>query len=491
MDENNNNTSNTNNNKKRKSIFIYFIWIFLVFMVIDLSMMLFANVVTLTSFVEKYGTDLIVELFYAIAVLIVMLLFHNSYVFTSKKEDFWNSLLLAFPMLAVTAINLLSNYSQIGAASTAKIINLVIFCIFIGIAEEFLCRGWIQNEFMERYSESKKSVIMSIVLASLVFGLMHISNVGVQTVYETVLQVINATAIGILLGSIYYKTKNIWSVIFLHAIYDFAIFLGEINLVKECTYNTPSFGVTVVDCIGIIAVSLLWIFNAVLVLRKCNFPDKKASRKNNNDIFICIVISFIVIFIPFDKLVPDYNDYEVCYTYNEIDPLEDYVEHYPHYSFYKIEGNKKEEVFEETVNGKVVERVQEENFDYIFELNDNGIVEIENNLTEYKTSLKYNDVVDLEVLENEKGYIVVVLTSENQSTIYYSDFIKKNDVRQGEDYLEEFKNSFIKYEFPELGSVGYVTIDDTNTKYPYMVSTNNDKFIIKNRELYIIKSHEN
>lgn len=479
-----------NNNKKRKSIFIYFIWIFFIFIVIDLSMMLFANVVAVTSFVEKYGSDLIVELFYAIAILIVMLLFHNSYVFTRKKEDFWNSLLLAFPMLAITGINLLSNYSQIASTSIAKLINLIIFCIFIGIAEEFLCRGWIQNEFLERYSESRKSVIMSIVLSSLVFGLMHISNIGVQTVYETILQIINATALGVLLGSVYYKSKNIWTVIFLHAFYDFAIFLGEINLVKECTYNTPSFGVAVIDSIGILSVSLLWIFSAALVLRKCNFPDKKAKRKNNNDLFICIAVTFIIIFLPLDKLVPEYDSYEVCYTYNEIDPLEDYTEHYPVYSFYKIEGNKKEEVFEENINGKVTERIQEENFDYIFELNENGIVEIENNLTEYKTSLKYNGVEHLEVLENEKGYIVVVHTDENESTIYYSDFIKKNDVRQGEDYLEEFKNSFIKYEFPELSAVGYVTIDDTNTKYPYMISSNNDKFIIKNRELYLIKNHE-
>ena len=473
-------------NKKRKPILAFFIRMFLIFIIIDFSLMIFANIITESSFVNKYGVDLITELFYALAILIVMLLFHNSYVFTTRKEKFWDGVKLAVPMLVVTGINLLSNLSEIREASFFQLVNVLIFCLFIGIAEEFLCRGWLQNEFIERYSEDRKAVITSIVLASLVFGLMHITNLTVQTPFETLLQIINATALGVLLGSVYYKTKNIWSVIFLHATYDAAIFLGEINLIKDCTYGTPTIGITIVDSVGIIIVSLLWIFSAVYVLQNTNFPDKRP-KKNTSKISMLIVITFVALFIPFEKLVPEYDSYKICYNYKEINKYEEYTEHYPNYKNYFIIGNKEENVLKLNESGNVEEGIQEQNYNFEFILSDKGIVSLVNNITNYKTSLKYNDVQNIEVLENEKNYIVVVHTTENESTIYYSDFIRKDSISMEEEYIEEFKNSFIKYELPEVSKFGYITIDDSETKYPYFTSSNMYSFIIKDNELYVIK----
>ena len=44
-----------------------------------------------------------------------------------------------------------------------------------------------------------------------------------QTLFETIMQVLQTTSVGILLGAIYFRTKNIWSVVALHGFYDFAI----------------------------------------------------------------------------------------------------------------------------------------------------------------------------------------------------------------------------------------------------------------------------
>lgn len=232
--------------EEKKNIFRFFLKMFFIFLILDLFMMFIATMLTNTTSFFKYGSDLITEMFYALAVLVVMLLFKNSYVFTDKRTKFWDGVKLAIPILAISIINLVDSASSLSDFSLAKFINVLVFCVFIGIAEEFLCRGWLQNEFIERYSDNKKNVITSIILASLVFGLMHITNLGAQTTFETILQIINATAIGVLFGSIYYKTKNIWTVIFLHSFYDFSIFLGEMNMIKDCTYNEPTFGVTLV-----------------------------------------------------------------------------------------------------------------------------------------------------------------------------------------------------------------------------------------------------
>lgn len=461
--------------EKRQHILVYFLKMLLIFVIIDLLMMIFAALITNSSLGYKYGGDLIMELFYGLFVLIVMLLFKNSYVFTSKQEKFMVGIKLAIPMLVISCINLIGSIASLDSFSILKFINVLILSIFVGVAEEFLCRGWLQNEFLERYSDNKNNVIISIVLASLVFGFMHIMNLGTQTLFETILQIINAVAIGLLLGSIYYKTKNIWSVIALHAFYDFAIFLGEMNLVKDCTYNTPTLGVTLVSSIGIIVISTIWVLSAILVLRKTDFPKKKANKKINNSVIITmIVIAFVILFLPLEKLVPEYDEYQVCYDYNKIDTFNNYTLHYPSYDKYIIEYENEDE---ETIDG--------EKFLYELTVN-NGKAIIKNLNTEMSTTLGFKEVVQAEVLENDDKFIVVIHTYENESTIYYSEFFVKGEMSNEYYYLSNFNSSFKKFELPEISSMGYVTLDDSNTKYPVMISVNSDYFIIKNSELYLI-----
>ena len=56
----------------------------------------------------------------------------------------------------------------IDSVNIPVVLNLAIYCLLIGLVEEFLCRGWLLNEFLERFSNSKKNIIISIVLSSLV-----------------------------------------------------------------------------------------------------------------------------------------------------------------------------------------------------------------------------------------------------------------------------------------------------------------------------------
>ena len=234
-----------NRKSDEKSITVYFLKMVIVFLIINTLVMISSTIIASSSLFSRYGEDIIVEVFYSILVLIVMLLFNNSYVFTDKKEGFWKSVTLAVPMLVVSFINFGTGIVEAQSASLDKLLNVLILSIFVGIAEEFLCRGWLQNEFIERFSHNKKEIVISIILSSFVFGSIHFTNIIDQTILETILQVINAISLGMLLGAIYYKTKNIWAVIFLHAFYDFAIFLNQISYVKDCTYSTPTLGITI------------------------------------------------------------------------------------------------------------------------------------------------------------------------------------------------------------------------------------------------------
>ncbi len=474
-------------NKKEKSIYKFFVKMLLIFAGLDILMMVIAGILATTSVLAKYGIELITEIFYAFAVLIVMLLFHNEYVFTERKKKFWDSVSLGLPMLVISIINFIANITSLKTFSVSNFLNVLILCVFVGIAEEFLCRGWLQNEFMERFSDDKKSVIKSIILASLVFGVMHIVNLGSQTIFETILQIVNATALGMLLGSIYYKTKNIWSVIFLHSFYDLAIFLGEMNLVKDCTYGTPTFGVTVVNCIGIVFISILWIASAFKVLNSISFNGEKLDKKKDFFYTIAIIASFIFMFIPFEKLVPNYDNYKTCYEYTEIDSFNNYEEHYPHYETYYIESNLETSKFEENALGNNLKEIKNQEDVLIeFKLNSNDTVNVKNQNTTYEVKLDMEHVNSIEVLENEDNYVVVIESLDDEATIYYT-VINKADITNSKDLIDFIARSFTKFLLPELNKVGYITYENGDVKYPYFVSENNDRFIIRNDNLFLIK----
>lgn len=458
--------------KSKKSIFVYFLEMLIVFIIIDLFISIIAGGVANSSLIDNYGHLLITEIFYSFTILIVMLLFNNSYVFTEKKENFWNGVLLAIPILIVSMFNFVSSILNIGPFSIPSFINMFIFCIFVGIAEEFLCRGWIQNEFIERYSSNKKEVVTSIILSSFIFGFMHIVNIGVQTTFETVLQIINATALGFLLGSIYYKTKNIWSVIFLHGFYDFAIMLGEVDLIKNCTYNNPTVMISIYESFNITLISILWILGAIYVLNKCDFDFRP--KKHNNAI-LCILMGTILLILtlPIGDYIPDYDNYKICYNYKEISKFDDYVIHYPYNREYEIKIDRSM-FFEDILIDNITYKV--------YKNSDNKIV-IKNENTSYEKVFEYSNVKDFEVFENNNVFVIVIETSENESTLYVSNTINKTNMTGDNSYLDRI--TFNSYSLPEIANLGY--IENNNEKYVYALTTNNNEFIIKETELFVIK----
>ncbi len=468
-----------NRESNNKNLILFFVKMLIVFLVINVFAMICSNVFASTSLLFKYGDDVIIEVFYSICVLIVMLLFNNSYVFSEKKEGFWESICLAIPMLLISFWNFGYSLLNIGSVDLGKLVNVIFLCVFVGVAEEFLCRGWLLNEFLERFSSNKKEIITSIVLSSLVFGVMHITNLYNQSLFETILQIINATTLGVLLSSLYFKTKNIWAVIFLHGFYDFSIYLGRINLVKECTYNTPSIRVVIVELISTFIVSAIWILGAIYILKKCDFKEFSLKKKTNNNwvITILMIVMFGLLLLPYEKLAPDYDNYQVCYKYSEMDMPKEYILHYPNYRSYKLNS------YNQKNHEKVIDNLLEED-SYSFEvmLNNNKTVNIKNVNTSYEKKLEFENVNELIILEKDSEYALLIVTSENESTAYYSNYFKKDSMSNNNDYLDNIK--FTKYELPYINRVGYITFDDSEELF---LSGSSDSFIVNDKDIYVLK----
>ena len=94
-----------NRKTTNESIVVYFIKMFIIFLLVDVFIMVISNVIASSSLLNKYGNEVIIEVFYALCVLVVMLLFDNSYVFSEKKENFWTSICFAMPMLLISFWN--------------------------------------------------------------------------------------------------------------------------------------------------------------------------------------------------------------------------------------------------------------------------------------------------------------------------------------------------------------------------------------------------
>ncbi len=459
--------------KNKKSIFIYFLEMLIVFILIDGVITVLPSVISNNITYYKYGTELLLEVIYAALVLIVMILFKNSYVFTAKKQKFVKSITLGFPMLIIAAISLLGSLSSLDGFNFGNFINLLLLTIFIGIAEEFLCRGWLQNEFIERYGDTKKHIVLSLLFSSLIFGLIHFSNMlAGQDLFTTIIQVIQATSTGLLLGSIYYKTKNIWAVIFLHSIYDFCLMIGDLNLIKDCTFNTPTTGIVLYNTFSTLVLSAINIVGALLVLKRTNLKDgTKVIDKNDKRLVSMLITLFVVLMLPFQVFIDGYEDYQVCYEYNSKSVNYNDIEtHYPYHNKYNINYTRDVYVGE---NDKI-----ETKYSFEFFINNDGLLEIRNKNNNDFTVLNYKNIKSFEVIENFSSFLVVINSTDTETKIYYSNFFNKSSLSNTQSFLDEFKKSFKTYDLPYIKEIGYMTLINENYKYPLFISETMDKYII-------------
>lgn len=464
---------------KKKNLFLFFCKMVILTVIVMFAAQIIPMILADSVLNYKYGTDFIAELFMALVILIVMLIFKNQYVFTEKKEKFWKSLLVGTPILVVAFIILVANSISIKEVTLPNFINLVLFSFSIGLAEELMCRGWIQNEFIERFGSNRKQVITSICLSGLVFGFLHLTNMFAgQGVFETLMQVLQTTSIGILLGAIYYRTKNIWSVIFMHGFYDLAIMLGDVNLLRDCSVNTViSTEMQMYNLVMSLVLVAYYILSAVVILRKSkvnqlveekehiNVSFKNKENKLNRIIYVVLVLLLIISFIPVEP--EGYEDYSVCYEY-ESKKIEEYTMHYQSRDEFKMYFVKDNIDLSRTI------------YEYVLFMDEEtGEVGIEDKTLNEKYMSNGEYIYQYEVIENIDSYIILMFGNNDAygSTVYYG-VVQKNELTEDGSFIKSKMEKLEEYKLPTINDIGYLTYGDEDYNYPLMISTVGDKFII-------------
>jgi uncharacterized protein len=104
--------------------------------------------------------------------------------------------------------------------------DLLFLALVVGPTEELLFRGLIQTGVNGSVSGELQLLGWRLragtVLAAVVFGLWHLVNLTNQPIGETAIQVLAATIIGLVIGVVYDRTRNLVGAAVLHSLIDFS-----------------------------------------------------------------------------------------------------------------------------------------------------------------------------------------------------------------------------------------------------------------------------
>lgn len=182
----------------------------------------------LPIFVEKNNT--VATSFARIIGMMIFLLFHQFY-FRDELKDLFKikglkkGILLGWSILIVSSIIFIVNH-VLGGEPMGSVPYAILCGIVPGLSEEVVFRIIPLSIAMRKIKDNNK-LLVPCLITSLPFGLMHLANifVGADT-GASIIQMLYAIAIGMLLAGIYVKTKNMWSIVFLHSLQDIVSFLS-------------------------------------------------------------------------------------------------------------------------------------------------------------------------------------------------------------------------------------------------------------------------
>lgn len=481
-------------NKKKPNIILYTIFMIIVFLIItELVIWGYGSGLILNA-ITKYpqGNLVISEAVLASLVLIVMLLFKNSYVFTQKHEKFTKGLFYGlYYIIGIVIFMLLYGIALGGFKGGLSIINLAVGCFFVGVAEEFLCRGWLLNEFLERFGDTKKGVWYSIVISGVIFGLIHLGNIYTmgQDVPTTIMQVISAAGTGIVFGLIYYKTKNIWSVIILHGLWDFSLFLMQIAPVTS-TLETIS-GFSIIGSLFSLLMVGAELLNVIPYIKDIDSEPKKGSVVLFSSIGIGLFILFTLISGMANMNFGDEYEFDNINITNYSVIRDNYEDYFIEYTKTITTSNSSLENSSENDISTNENNTIEEHYSFKLEKNNNNNLIFTNLNTNYSIELKCESLYDFIIMEEKEYYILGYIDYKNSANPFLNYvFINKDEISNNNNFMDSIKNELKKYLLSERSELLIVNdrknnisyLGAYNVDYGYYLLVSEDKMAILNRD---------
>lgn len=107
-----------------------------------------------------------------------------------------------------------------------RILTFILNMILVGVAEELVFRGIIAQTLLERYGTARAGVWKACLVSGVLFGAAHLSNLLGSEPFGVLMQCVFAGSLGVLFAAIYFRTGNLWVLVFLHGAQDAASLLA-------------------------------------------------------------------------------------------------------------------------------------------------------------------------------------------------------------------------------------------------------------------------
>lgn len=238
---------------------IKFIFFIILTSVLLTLVFLISKILPFTDYTNSFLAQLLV-----VCIVVAYIKFKHEYdIFKFNLTTFIYGLWLGSFIFIVILLNILTNIETIRTIdfTLTTIVLLLLSNITIGLFEEILCRGIIFNAFLKN-----NTPVCAALISSCLFGVVHLLNLTHSNDYiGTITQVMYAMFLGMLFAAIYYVTKNIWSVIFLHSALDISSGFYELEQIgANLNYDFTS----ITSLFITIVILLPAFFIGISILRK-------------------------------------------------------------------------------------------------------------------------------------------------------------------------------------------------------------------------------
>lgn len=188
---------------------------FIIFYSIGILIILFPYNLLSISENNIYYIDCLIKTIYFLIVLFVCLRYKYIKINSLTKEWYF---LLPFVITLGNNLYVVLLFKNINITNDISYLyNDAILFLGVSLFEEIIFRGLMFRSILNK----TKKVILSIILSSIVFGLMHFININESGIFNTSLQVLYSTCTGALFCFIYWYSNNLFLAIIAHFIFNY------------------------------------------------------------------------------------------------------------------------------------------------------------------------------------------------------------------------------------------------------------------------------
>lgn len=140
----------------------------------------------------------------------------------------------------------------------------------IGLAEELIFRGVIAQTLLEHFGASRGGIWKACIVSGLFFGGAHLTNLLSSVPFGVLMQCVFAASLGVLYAALYFRTGNIWVLVFLHGLNDASsLLIGGLYGTETVASAVSSYDPTMLFSI------LIYVLPAAFLLRKKKIGEVK------------------------------------------------------------------------------------------------------------------------------------------------------------------------------------------------------------------------